>query len=103
MKCLSFCVELARAEQFDKDSLLKHIKSLGRYPEVDIEGGVVAFNFFTEQLPELWQQLQAGLLANDRFGAMLTAASIVVAEGDEEGEDLLLFHYDPNEVRDQLG
>jgi hypothetical protein len=91
---------------YSEDDVIKRVKSLGRFPEVDVvedDGRFVNLNFFTEELPVLWQELQQGLLADGSLGSWVKQVAIIVCEGEKSWDDyLLLSHPDTSEKLDQL-
>ena len=98
MKCLSLHINLDPTEEFDRQAFLRIVRGMERYPEVDVEKDAIVLHFFTEQLAQLWQQLQLELFETSAFADLLNASAIVVCDGDEEDEELLLFHFDQKEI-----
>lgn len=106
MRCLSIQLETVRDDRCDPEELLVLVRAAGRYPEVDDvegDGRFVNLNFFTEDAPLLWMQLQACIDAAPHVRAWLDNVATIVCEGEEgEKEYLLLAHYDDSEILDSL-
>lgn len=104
MLCLTILIDLSKAQNFDCDGFLFFVRALGRFPEVDkVENKSIAFNFFTEDLSGLWKSLWKDLYQSREYGAILTAASIVACESEQEADaELLLFHFDSSETLDEI-
>lgn len=65
--------------------------------------GLLTLNFFSEEVPVLWEKLQQGLLSSDGLGEWLRKVSIIACEGEQSWDDyLLLSHPDPAEKLDFL-
>lgn len=107
MKCLTIQLDLSLDRSRDLDSVLSHIRSIGRYPELDrldAHSEQVALNFFTEDLALLWHELESKLFADGEFGGWLKSVAVVGCEGEEGWSDArLLYHYDAGEHLDGLG
>lgn len=95
MRWLSIQLQPERDPRFRAEDLVALVKSLGRYPEVDRPGGndeYVNLNFFTEEAEKLWQDLQQGVLGDERLGDWVKQVAIIVCEAEQESEDYLLLH-----------
>ncbi len=105
LKCLTIQLQPDLDARFNEQALLQRVKALGHYPEVDAGeefGPYINLNFFTEQAPLLWQQLQ-GLLNDQLVGDWLKRVAIVACEGEQGWDDYqLLYHYDPQEKTVEL-
>lgn len=106
MKCISVQLHPARDRTYGLDDLLVLVRSIGRYPEVDVDEDdptSVTLNFFTEDLQRFWSEFQQGVLNDADLGSWARATVIVVCEGDQGWDNyLLLWHYDPQQRTDQL-
>lgn len=106
MRCLSIQLQPERDQRFNPEDLVALVKSLGRYPEVDRpknDDSYVNLNFFTEEAPALWQEIQRGVLENERLGDWVKQVAIIVCEAEQESEDyLLLYSYDEGLLRDSI-
>lgn len=100
MKCLSVQLQTDKDDSHNVEEVLFLVRSLGRYPEVDVdEGGgkYVNLNFFTEEADVLWSELDKGLLHDEVLGEWIKKVSIIVCEGEtSQDEYILLWHYDEN-------
>ena len=62
------------------------------------------FTFGTEDLEGLWTEIQSAVYRNPALAEPMAKSSIVVCEGENGWNDyLLLFHFDPDVPRDELG
>ncbi|GAA5316687.1 MAG: hypothetical protein AseanaTS_18910 [Candidatus Pelagadaptatus aseana] len=106
LKCLSIQMQPDLDDSHSEQEVIDRVKTLGRFPEVDLieeDQRFVNLNFFTEELPVLWRELQQGLLQDDELGAWVKKVSIIVCEGDKSWDDyLLLSHPDASEKLDSL-
>lgn len=106
MRCLSLQVQPELDSACDVDALIKAVRSIGRYPEVDRhEGGgkYIQLHFFSENVAKLWAELKAGVFDKGEIASWLKKVAIVVCEGEADGDDeLLLYHHDHNEELDTL-
>lgn len=106
MRCLSIQLQPERDQRFKPEDLVALVKSLGRYPEVDRpkdDDRYVNLNFFTEEAPTLWQELQQGVLENDRLGDWVKQVAVIVCEAEQESEDyLLLYSFEEGLLRDSI-
>lgn len=106
MQSLSMLIQSQEDNAGLFDDLLHLIKSIGRHPEIDKDPatGMVALNFFSENVALLWEQLNQNVLQSAELGGWLQTVCIVVCEAPDGGEDeLLLYHFDKNERLDALG
>lgn len=103
MQTLTLLVQPTDGAPFAIQDVIAQAKAIGRYPELDkdMSSGMTALTFFSENLSVLWDALNGGLLHHPELGAWMRDVCIVVCES-EEGEELLLYHYDPEEVLDSL-
>lgn len=105
MYCISFQIQPKFAREFDRVEFLRHVRPV-RSPEIDAieEKGklFLSFNFFTEFPSQLWQELQQALFANADYASQLAPFCIVICEGENEDECLLLHHFDTNEKLDSF-
>lgn len=101
MKCLSIQLLPERDTSHDESEVIVLLKSLGHYPEIDSgneDGRYLNLNFFTDDAPSLWQDIQSGVLEDKTLGSWIKNISIVICEGDTGWDDyLLLSHYDDSE------
>jgi hypothetical protein len=110
MKCLSIQLQPQATTaggnaSFTSDDLIRLVKSVGRYPEVDRDDAHperISLNLFTEELPVLWQDIQNGVLGDSAMGNWVKQSTIIVCEGEAEDSLLLLSHFDSNEALDNL-
>lgn len=107
MRCLSIQIPPEFVADFDQREFLARVRGAGRSPEIDAftEQGknYLSFNFFTERPVALWRDLQQHLYLDPHYGAIIAPVSIAVCDGEDEHDDyLVLHHFDPAEVRDQL-
>jgi len=106
MKCLSIQIQPELDLNHKPEELIELSRSLGRFPEVDEitdDGKTIQLNYFSEQLPVLWQELQLGIFESSVVGQWAKKVSIVVCEGESGWDDfLLLHHFDPTEKLDEL-
>lgn len=106
MRCLSIQLQPERDQRFTAEDLVALVRSLGRYPEVDRpkeNDQYVNLNFFTEEAPKLWQQLQQGVLENERLGGWVKQVAVIVCEAEQESDDyLLLYSFEEGLVRDSI-
>lgn len=112
MKCLTIQIEINRlpggnVQAFEEAEFLKRVHSVNRYPEIDrpelgkgdYHNDFISYNFFTAQLPELWQQLQQVLIEDTDYFAILSPIAIIACEGEQGWDDYrLLYHFDPGET-----
>ena len=124
MNCLTIQLDLSRDRSREFDAFLAHVRSAGRYPEIDQPApnrDELALHFFTEDLSTLWPELQSTLLADSEFGVWLKNVAIIGCDGagsdgagaeqkgheSDSGQDKsdfrLLYHYDASEHCDGLG
>ena len=106
MKCLTIQIQPERDSSQEFATFIEYSRKLGRFPEVDInpdEGPQVYLNYFSEQLPLLWADLQQGIYQDPTIGSWAKRVSVVVCEGDKGWQDsLLLHHFDSGEMLDTL-
>jgi hypothetical protein len=105
MYCISFQINPSFARDFDREEFLARVRQV-RSPEVDAieEKGklFLSFNFFTEFPAQLWQELHGLLFADSAYAPKLAPYCIVICEGEDEDDCLLLHHFDPNEKLDSF-
>lgn len=105
MKCLSLQLQPELDLAHEPRELLELVRGIGRFPEVDKsdDGVYITLNFFTEDAPSLWSELQHKVLEHADLGAWIKKIAIVVCEGNLASDEyLLLYHYDQNEKVDEL-
>ena len=106
MKCLSIQLQSHATDIFLAEDLIRLVKSIGRYPELDRDeanDNLLVLNFFTEELPALWADIQTKVLADNTMAEWIKSSTIIVCEGDNEWQDyLLLSHFDESEKFDHL-
>ncbi|MCW8876832.1 MAG: hypothetical protein OQJ89_08960 [Kangiellaceae bacterium] len=106
MKCLSIQVQPEIDSSYNVNELVELSRSLDRFPEVDRDEGdrkYVNLNYFSENIPVLWQELKVGLYENRSIGTWLKKVSIAICEGEEGWDDyVLLYHYDQSKTLDDL-
>ncbi len=104
MKCLSIQLHPDRDTSFRPEDLIQHLKSIGRYPEIDIDQDkpqYVNLNLFTEDLNALSQQINTQVIDDEHLGPWVKNVSVIVCEGDQGWDDyILLWHYDKDELAD---
>lgn len=106
LKCLSIQLQPELDDSHSEVEVIASVKALGCFPEVDVidEGErYVNLNFFSEQMPAVWQKLQSGLLNDGSLGSWVRKVAVIVCEGEQGWDDyLLLSHPDPDEKLDSL-
>ncbi len=106
MKCLSIQLQTSRDSSFSPDELAHHLRSFGRYPEIDVDPDrrdYVNLNLFTEDLNELAKEINEKVLNNTEIGPWVKRTAIIVCEGDQGWDDyLLLWHFNENEDIDEI-
>lgn len=106
MHCLSIQIKPSAASSFDQVDFLERVRQIGRSPEIDSfsEKGqdYLNYNFFTEQPHTLWNQLKTHLYDHPQYGSHISPISIVVCEGQQQEDDLLLHHFDAGEKLDHF-
>ena len=103
--CLSIQIQLDRNPDFNKEDFLSRVRRINRFPEIDeaADNGTLNFNFFTESLSVLWQELKSGLYDDEEYGPIINGVSIVVCEDSQGCSDyVLLRHYDESEKTNGL-
>lgn len=104
MYCISIQIRPKFAREFDQREFLDRVRPI-RSPEVDTEEEkgklFLSFNFFTEFPKALWQDLNAVLYQDAEYGPLIHEQSLAICESDE-GDCLLLHHYDERESLDTL-
>lgn len=93
MKCLSIQLNLKNASKFNPESLIDHLRSIGRYPEIDRDpenSSELNLNFFTEDASALWQQLKDEVLNDRELGAAIKQIATIVCEGDQGWDNQIL-------------
>lgn len=102
MKCLSIQLHPQRDDSFQPDDLIQRLRSLGRYPEIDIDPGgkpYIDLNLFTEDLNKLIQEINREVLNDDPLGAWVKNVAVIVCEGDQGWDNyLLLSHFDKEKM-----
>lgn len=103
MQCLIVQLHPDRDVSFRLEDFLQASRGLGRYPEIDRsdDASYINLNYFSENVPVLWQQLQQGVFDAPELGAWARRVAIVVCEGDA-GDELLLHHFDSSEPIDSF-
>ena len=98
MQCLSIQLDPRRNTQYSPDDLIRHVKTLGRYPEIDSDDAhapYINLNFFTEDVTKLWAEFNEGLMKAPGLGPWLKQTAVIVRENSENsGEFVVLWHYD---------
>lgn len=106
LKCLSIQLQPDLDSSHSEAEVIAKVKDLGCFPEVDVideSERYVNLNFFSEQMPAVWQKLQHGLLNDPQLGPWLRKVAVIVCEGEQSWDDyLLLFHPDPEQDLDAL-
>jgi len=106
MKCLSIQLQEDIDSAHTVDELVEHVRSFGRYPEIDRgenDEKYVNLNFFTEDLRAMWPEFKSKVLNDTSLGEWVKKVAIIACEGDQGWDNhILLWHYDPSEVVGKL-
>lgn len=105
MKCLSIQLQPHRDSSHSPEEVIEQARRIGRFPEVDQDESLddaINLNFFTEFPGRLWHDLQSGLLDDPALGPWIKNVAIIICEGDQAGDYLLLHHFDSSESLDRL-
>jgi len=106
LKCLSIQLQPSLDSSHNEEEVIVNVRALGCFPEVDVieeDERYVNLNFFSEEMPAVWQRLQAGLLNDGSLGAWVRKVAVIVCEGEQSWDDyLLLSHPDSQEKLDTL-
>lgn len=106
MKCLSIQLHPRRDTRFSPDDLVLHLRTLGRYPEIDLDSDTseyINLNLFTEDLNQLAKDINAHVLNDSTIGPWVKRVAIIACEGGQGWNDyLVLWHYDESEQTDDF-
>ncbi len=93
MKCLSIQLQPELDTRLTTDDLIQHLRLMGRYPEIDRDPKhtkYINLNLFTEDLPKLSQEINAGVLNDPHIGPWIKKVASIIAEGENGWDNCLI-------------